>query len=186
MELRGSDHRPWLGDTDSVIDEVERFLTGAIHRPRSGSSKMGPDSLSRREREIVYLAIEGEGCTNTVPSCCRLVVFVQQPAKSIAPTHPGVNRKRRPLELFLLRCLKVKRTVRSLSVVMANVDPEDALEVAPGEDEAPVQAFRPHGSDPALAESIGTRRPDRGAYHLQALGRKHLIERVHLARRGGR
>jgi hypothetical protein len=48
-----------------------------------------------------------EGCTNSVPSCCRLIVFVQQPAKSISPTHPCINGKRRPLELSLLRCLKL-------------------------------------------------------------------------------
>jgi hypothetical protein len=79
-----------------------------------------------------------EGCTNSVPSCCRLIVFVQQPAKSISPTHPCINGKRRPRELFLLRCLKLPRAVRPLAVVMMNVDPEDVLEVAPGADEQPV------------------------------------------------
>ena len=34
---------------------------------------------------------------------------------------------------------------------MVNVDSEDALEMAPGEDEQPVQAFRPHGSDTQLS-----------------------------------
>jgi hypothetical protein len=46
---------------------------------------------------------------------------------------------RRFLELFPLGCLKLQRTVRSLSVVMTNVDPEDLLEVASGEDEQPVK-----------------------------------------------
>jgi hypothetical protein len=61
---------------------------------------------------------------------------------------------------------------------MTNVDPEDVLEVASGEDEQPVQALRPHGPDPSLADGVGTRRPDGSANHLQALGRKHLIERT--------
>jgi pimeloyl-ACP methyl ester carboxylesterase len=29
VELAGSDHMPWLGDSDAVLDEVEQFLTGA-------------------------------------------------------------------------------------------------------------------------------------------------------------
>jgi hypothetical protein len=44
--------------------------------------------------------------------------------------------------------------VRSLAVVMTNVDPEDVLEVASGEDEQPVQALRPHGSDPSLTDGV--------------------------------
>jgi hypothetical protein len=61
---------------------------------------------------------------------------------------------------------------------MRNVNPEDELEVASGENEQPVQALCPHGSDPSLADGVGTRRPDGSAYYLQALGHKHLIERT--------
>jgi pimeloyl-ACP methyl ester carboxylesterase/class 3 adenylate cyclase len=28
VELAGNDHMPWIGDSDAVLDEVERFLTG--------------------------------------------------------------------------------------------------------------------------------------------------------------
>ena len=31
VELEGSDHLPWLGNADVVVDEVEQFLTGARH-----------------------------------------------------------------------------------------------------------------------------------------------------------
>jgi class 3 adenylate cyclase len=31
VELEGSDHMPWLGNADVVVDEVEQFLTGARH-----------------------------------------------------------------------------------------------------------------------------------------------------------
>ena len=61
---------------------------------------------------------------------------------------------------------------------MTDVNPEDALEVARGDDEQPVQALRPHGADPSLADGVGTRRPDGGANHLHALGHKHLIEKT--------
>jgi class 3 adenylate cyclase len=30
VELPGEDHLPWVGDQDGVLDEVERFLTGAL------------------------------------------------------------------------------------------------------------------------------------------------------------
>src|SRR5919106_4559797 len=59
---------------------------------------------------------------------------------------------------------------------MANVGLEDALEVATGEDEQPVEALGPNGSDPSLTESIGTRSPDGSADHLQPLGCEHVIE----------
>jgi hypothetical protein len=52
-----------------------------------------------------------EGCTYSVPSCCRLMVFVQQPAKSISATHPSALGARCPLELVLLRHLKLQRAV---------------------------------------------------------------------------
>jgi hypothetical protein len=59
---------------------------------------------------------------------------------------------------------------------MTNIDSENVLEVASGEDEQPVEALRPHGSDPSLADGVGTRRPDGSADHPHAFGRKHLIE----------
>jgi class 3 adenylate cyclase len=33
VELPGSDHFPWVGDTDAVLDEVEEFITGARRGP---------------------------------------------------------------------------------------------------------------------------------------------------------
>ncbi len=33
VELPGIDHAPWAGDTDSVLDEIEEFLTGVRHGP---------------------------------------------------------------------------------------------------------------------------------------------------------
>jgi DNA-binding CsgD family transcriptional regulator len=59
VELPGSDHRPWLGDADAIVDEVERFVTGRMSRPRRRVA-VGVDSLSRREREVAVLAARGE------------------------------------------------------------------------------------------------------------------------------
>jgi len=33
VELRGEDHLPWVGDQDSILDEVEEFLTGVRRGP---------------------------------------------------------------------------------------------------------------------------------------------------------
>jgi class 3 adenylate cyclase len=33
VELSGSDHHPWLGDAESVLNEIEEFLTGTHHAP---------------------------------------------------------------------------------------------------------------------------------------------------------
>ena len=60
IELPGADHPPWVGDQDAVLDAVERFLTGAIHRSRKPAFSVGAAALTRREVEIVRLAIEGE------------------------------------------------------------------------------------------------------------------------------
>jgi len=35
VELPGSDHFPWVGDTEAVLGEVEEFLTGVQHGPES-------------------------------------------------------------------------------------------------------------------------------------------------------
>jgi pimeloyl-ACP methyl ester carboxylesterase len=33
VELPGSDHFAWVGNTDAILDEIEEFLTGVRHRP---------------------------------------------------------------------------------------------------------------------------------------------------------
>jgi pimeloyl-ACP methyl ester carboxylesterase/DNA-binding CsgD family transcriptional regulator len=70
VELPGSDHRPWLGDVDSIADEIEVYLTGRKSRPRRRTS-IGVDALSRREREVAVLASRGETASEIA---ARLVV----------------------------------------------------------------------------------------------------------------
>jgi pimeloyl-ACP methyl ester carboxylesterase/DNA-binding CsgD family transcriptional regulator len=58
VELAGSDHWPWLGGSDLVLREVEAFVTG--RRPgRRRRSAWGPESLTRREREVARMAADG-------------------------------------------------------------------------------------------------------------------------------
>jgi pimeloyl-ACP methyl ester carboxylesterase len=67
VELEGSDHRPWLDDADAVLDEIEAFITGGRPRPRHVRVRIGAEALSRREREIVQLAADGQ----TTPEMAR-------------------------------------------------------------------------------------------------------------------
>jgi pimeloyl-ACP methyl ester carboxylesterase/DNA-binding CsgD family transcriptional regulator len=60
VELPGIDHVPWVGEAEPVLDEVEVFLTGTRIRPRGSAFGIGPQALSRREREIARMAIAGE------------------------------------------------------------------------------------------------------------------------------
>lgn len=60
VELPGVDHVPWVGDAEAVLKEVEIFLTGKQRRSRRTSFGVGAEALTRREREIVRLAVEGE------------------------------------------------------------------------------------------------------------------------------
>ena len=62
VELPGIDHRIWLGDVETILTEIEIFLTGRKARPKR-RTLIGPESLSRREREIALLASRGETAT---------------------------------------------------------------------------------------------------------------------------
>ena len=59
IELPGVDHWPWIGDMDAVFVEIEEFVTGV--RPCRRRPAWGPDALTRREREVVELAVQGLG-----------------------------------------------------------------------------------------------------------------------------
>jgi pimeloyl-ACP methyl ester carboxylesterase/DNA-binding CsgD family transcriptional regulator len=54
--LPGVDHWPWIGDADAVLAEIEQFLTGTRRRHRP---PCGPEALTRREREVAALAVQG-------------------------------------------------------------------------------------------------------------------------------
>lgn len=59
VELPGEDHRPWLGDVESLLTHIEVFVSGRKGRPRRRVT-IGTDALSRREREVALLASRGE------------------------------------------------------------------------------------------------------------------------------
>ena len=58
VELEGGDHWPWIGDADSLLDEVERFVTGRV--PVPGRRFAGAvEALTPRELDVVRLSAEG-------------------------------------------------------------------------------------------------------------------------------
>jgi len=59
-ELPGADHRPWVEDADAVLDQVQAAVRGTLRRPRHANSSLGVHALSRREHEIVRLAVAGQ------------------------------------------------------------------------------------------------------------------------------
>ena len=60
VELPGTDHRPWVEDADAVLDQVQTAICGTLRRPRHANSSLGVLALSRREHEIVLLAVAGQ------------------------------------------------------------------------------------------------------------------------------
>lgn len=60
VELPGVDHVPWVGESEPVLREIELFLTGTRRRTRGGAHGFGASALTRREKEVVRLAVQGE------------------------------------------------------------------------------------------------------------------------------
>jgi pimeloyl-ACP methyl ester carboxylesterase/DNA-binding CsgD family transcriptional regulator len=69
-ELPGTDHIPWVGDTDAVVDVVEEFVrshapqTAPVPRSASGARRAarpstGWHSLTEREADVAMLVAEG-------------------------------------------------------------------------------------------------------------------------------
>ena len=78
IELPGADHRPWLDDTDALLDAVQGFIAPDRSRPRHVGVKMGVDALSRREREIADLAVRGE----STPEIARALFLSERTVES--------------------------------------------------------------------------------------------------------
>jgi hypothetical protein len=72
--------------------------------------------------------------------------------------------------------LQPQRLVRTVSVVMLDVDAEDLLQVATADDQQPVQALGTGGAHPALRIGIRLGCPDRGYQHLATLRAEHVVE----------
>jgi hypothetical protein len=66
--------------------------------------------------------------------------------------------------------------MRTMAVVMIDVDAENALELAAAGDQDLVQALAPHRADKALGVGVRLGRLDRRSYDLDVLAAEDLIE----------
>src|SRR5712691_12587087 len=102
-----------------------------------------------------FRATRKRACPSVTPSIrsgCLAVVIAEQTGEPDAPPNFAdfraewiTSSRGRP---------QVTAAVRSLAVVMRAVGIENRLQVAPGDDQHPVQAFAPAASDPAFAMGI--------------------------------
>jgi hypothetical protein len=75
-----------------------------------------------------------------------------------------------------IRRVELQRPVRSVPVVVLDVDSEDLFQVPATHDEQPVQALDPYRPDPALGVGIGVGCLHRHKHHLGALRPEHVVE----------
>src|SRR5262249_53925139 len=104
-------------------------------------------------------------------------VFMDEAAESVA-TVDGRRSCVRLRWVAAVRWEKVERAVRPVLVVVAAIDAEDVIEVAPAEDEDAVEAVGAERADPAFGVGARVRRLDRRADHLDALAAEDLVEGV--------
>lgn len=66
VEVPGIDHIPWIGDSDAILDEIEKFMTGAGSASARIDGRPGLDraakshELSKRELEVLRLVSSGK------------------------------------------------------------------------------------------------------------------------------
>jgi hypothetical protein len=72
--------------------------------------------------------------------------------------------------------LELERVVRPLRVVVRDKDAQDALEVAAGEDQQPVEAFGADGSDETFGDGVCLRCAHGHLDDPDAASAEHLIE----------
>ena len=102
---------------------------------------------------------------------------MKQATKEVASAHPGSPSLTDEGQTGRwARRFQPKRSVWTMSVVVLDIDPEDLLQVTTADDQQPVEALGPDGTDPPLRIGVGVRRLDRRDEHLGALGLEHLVE----------
>jgi hypothetical protein len=74
------------------------------------------------------------------------------------------------------RRFEPKRPVRTMPVVVLEMDPEDLLQMTTANDQQPVQALSADGTDPPLRIGVRVRGLERRNEHLGTLGVEHVVE----------
>ena len=101
---------------------------------------------------------------------------MDEPSEKVAPLDRTTAALPARLTLRIDRRAQVQSAVGPFPVVVLDVDPEHPLQVSMPEDEAPVQALCPDGTDPSLGEGVGPGSSDGSADHLGPVGAEDLVE----------
>jgi hypothetical protein len=115
------------------------------------------------------------GVENPDSSCRGSVILVDQPSKHVPPADFS-RADGLPVIGAVQRGGQLKRSVRSMSVVVLGVGLQHPVEVPTAEDQHPVQALGPDRADPPLGEGVRVRCSDRGEDHPRTVGAEHLVE----------
>jgi pimeloyl-ACP methyl ester carboxylesterase/DNA-binding winged helix-turn-helix (wHTH) protein len=98
VELPGVDHLPFVGDQDSILDEVQEFLTGVRHSPRaepvlatvlSAAFQLSPDESQpaprrwQRLRDHIDRELEWSRARDCSPGNHNLLASFDGPARAI-------------------------------------------------------------------------------------------------------
>ena len=116
------------------------------------------------------------GCQYSVSR--RAFVFVEEAAEAVASPDlasrgpSGGERGRHGLRSF-----ESETAVGPVDVVMADVLVQHGLELAPADDQDPVEALPSEGADPAFADRVGHGCPHGGLDHPEAFRTEHRVER---------
>jgi hypothetical protein len=108
---------------------------------------------------------------------CSWSVFVEQTAEQIASTNLArliLADNRQPSRS--VRCRKPERSMRTMPVVVLDIDPQDLLQVALSYDQEPVQALGADRADPSLGVRVRPGRLHRRHQHLATFGAEHVVE----------
>jgi hypothetical protein len=124
-------------------------------------------------RSMVVVVPVGAG--NCVTSR-DLLIFVDQPAEAITSTHLRSGWPQQPNHGPIGWSL-IQRPVRSMPVEVIYVLGQHLFEVAPTDDQRPIQTLAADTAHPTFRDRVRTRRLDWAAQHVHAGRREHRVER---------
>ena len=108
---------------------------------------------------------------------CSLAVLMEQTTEQVASMKAALAILADKIQLGGWdRRLKLERPVRTIGVVMLDVDPEHLLQVPAPDEQQPIQALGADGPHPALHVRVCSWRPHWREEHLAALRAGHVIE----------
>ncbi len=149
------------GGSRTATPSSRQLVTAALFAVAAGSSEAG----------------RSPGLWGAEIRSCSSSILVEEPAKQVTSLYPGLATLADEVQAngWTWR-LQPERPMRSMRVVVLDVDPEHLFQVASPDDQQPVQALSPHRRDPPLRERVRVGRLERGAQHRGALRPEHIVE----------